>query len=318
MIIRGELCDLMQFGMDDIFFRGVKSYINLPKVWASHNEMEYWDEMKKCRGRYINAGIIIMNLEAIRESGIAEKWKALTVKKFHYQDQDIINLTCSEKCKFIPPKYNMMVYLDDELLCSMAKEDIYSEREIEEAICNPVIIHYNGGKPWQTFLTTRLFMSNEWWKRVLDDKVLLEWFKDDLINCIKNCQEEQKNVIWRARRNNANYMLMNNWLQLKQEGYSLANVLKQKKYNIIAIYGMSYIGERVCDELRDSDIMIEYGIDKVKKGNYNQIEIYNLDAKLPVVDAIIVTAIFSFDKIFNEISRKVNMPIVSIQDLLKG
>ena len=50
----------------------------------------------------------------------------------------------------------------------------------------------------------------------------------------------------------------------------------------------------------------------------NQIEIYNLDAKLPVVDAIIVTAIFSFDKIFNEISRKVNMPIVSIQDLLKG
>ena len=46
-------------------------------------------------------------------------------------------------------------------------------------------------------------------------------------------QKEKKNIIWKSNRNNANYLFMNNWLQMKQRGYNLGNVLRKKKYNNI-------------------------------------------------------------------------------------
>jgi Lipopolysaccharide biosynthesis proteins, LPS:glycosyltransferases len=316
-IIKRELGDLFKYDMKDLFFRGVKGRINLSAVWENESKRIYWNRLKKSYGKYINAGVLLMNLELIREYQIVKEWKLLMDNEFCYQDQDIINMTCSEKIGFIPPKYNCMAQWDDKVLQQFEREKIFTNEEIKEAIDTPVIIHFAGKKPWNSFLGGNLFTAAEWWKYVVDDGILFDLFKEDMLNCIENDQKEKKNIIWKSNRNNANYLFMNNWLQMKQRGYNLGNVLRKKKYNNIAIYGTSYIGERLFDELKGTDIVVKYGIDKKKKGEWRGIKVFSPDENLPDVDVIVVTAIYSYNEIVNGLVGKVRSVIISLEDLLR-
>ena len=79
---------------------------------------------------------------------------------------------------------------------------------------------------------------------------------------------------------------------------------------------MSYIGERLFEELKNSSIIIKYGIDKTKNGIYFDLDIVTVEDELATVDAIIVTAFHYFDEIEKQLSRKVQCPIISIEDIL--
>ena len=210
-----------------------------------------------------------------------------------------------------------MAQWDDKVLQQFEREKIFTNEEIKEAIDTPVIIHFAGKKPWNSFLGGNLFTAAEWWKYVVDDGILFDLFKEDMLNCIENDQKEKKNIIWKSNRNNANYLFMNNWLQMKQRGYNLGNVLRKKKYNNIAIYGTSYIGERLFDELKGTDIVVKYGIDKKKKGEWRGIKVFSPDENLPDVDVIVVTAIYSYNEIVNGLVGKVRSVIISLEDLLR-
>ncbi len=317
-IINKDLLDLFKTDMKGLFFRGVKNSFNLSDIWAKESKRTYWSRLEKCYGKYINAGVLLMNLDLIREYRIDKEWMLLMDNEFCYQDQDIINMTCIDKIGFIPPKYNCIAYWNDNFLLAFEKEKVFTSEEMKEVITNPVIIHFAGKKPWHSFLSGTLFSAAEWWKYVVDDGSLVDWFKEDILDCIGNSQKENQNVIWRANRNNINYLFMNQWFRMKQRGYDLEKVLKKKKYNSIAIYGTSYIGERLFDELKDSDIIVKYGIDKVKKGKWCGITVFTPEENLPSVDAILVTAIYSYNEIVNDLGGKVRARIISLKDLLRG
>lgn len=112
------------------------------------------------------------------------------------------------------------------------------------------------------------------------------------------------------------FLLMNQWVKIKQEGKSISEYLQQSGYKKVAIYGLSYVGETLLDELKDSSIMLAYGIDKNADNIYADIDVVSLNDKLDEVDVIIVTAITFFDQIVEELSDKVKCPIVSIEDIL--
>lgn len=111
------------------------------------------------------------------------------------------------------------------------------------------------------------------------------------------------------------FLMMNKWVKVKQEGKNLSSYFTEHGYKRIAIYGMSYAGETLINELKDSDIELVYGIDQ-KKGLYSYIDILSLDEDLPEVDAVIVTAITFFDEIEEMLSEKVSCPIISLEDIL--
>ena len=79
---------------------------------------------------------------------------------------------------------------------------------------------------------------------------------------------------------------------------------------------MSYAGERLLEELKDSKIDVKYGIDKNADGIYSDIELVTMEDKLETVDAIVVTPIFFFDQIEEELSKKISCPIISLEDIL--
>lgn len=110
----------------------------------------------------------------------------------------------------------------------------------------------------------------------------------------------------------------NQWLINKQEGKSLARFFEENGYRSIAVYGMSYLGERLLDELKDTGIEVRYGIDRNAENIYADIDVKGLDDELPEVDAIVVTAVYFFDEIEDELGKRVDYPVISLEDVVYG
>lgn len=112
------------------------------------------------------------------------------------------------------------------------------------------------------------------------------------------------------------FLMMNQWVKVKQEGKNLASYFEQHGYQKIAVYGMSYAGETLLDELKDTEVKVEYGIDQNADSIYTDVDIVSVDDNLEEVDAIVVTAITFFDEIEDKLSDKISCPIISLEDIL--
>lgn len=112
------------------------------------------------------------------------------------------------------------------------------------------------------------------------------------------------------------YNLLNQWLQLKNEGKNLHTYFHDYNYKSIAIYGMGELGNRLYEELKDSDIEIKYAIDKNAESTYSELNVIGIEEKYEEVDVIVVTAIFAFDEIEKELSLKVQCPVISLEDIV--
>ena len=109
------------------------------------------------------------------------------------------------------------------------------------------------------------------------------------------------------------FLMMNKWVEVKQKGKHLKNYFQEKHYEKIAIYGMSYAGERLVEELMCSGIQVLYGIDKNADSIYADVDIVSTEDELEPVDAIVVTAISFFEEIKEELSEKTECPIISYE-----
>lgn len=112
------------------------------------------------------------------------------------------------------------------------------------------------------------------------------------------------------------FLLMTQWVKVKQNGKSIEKYLKSLGFNSIAVYGLSYVGESLIEELMNTNISVKYGIDRKASGDYFNVEVYHPDQELPKVDAVIVTSIYYMAEIEAQLSQKVDCVIVSIEDIL--
>ena len=74
--------------------------------------------------------------------------------------------------------------------------------------------------------------------------------------------DKTKKVQSMSDKHLALFLMMNQWVKVKQEGKGLAVYFETNGYKKIAIYGMSYAGETLVDELKNTGITVAYGIDK--------------------------------------------------------
>lgn len=109
---------------------------------------------------------------------------------------------------------------------------------------------------------------------------------------------------------------MNQWVKVRQEGKTLSEYFERNNYKNIAIYGMSYAGENLMDELKDSRICVKYGIDKKASRINKEIDLVTMEDNLQEVDAVVVTAIAFFDEIAEKLEKRLNCPILSLEDIL--
>lgn len=125
--------------------------------------------------------------------------------------------------------------------------------------------------------------------------------------------EKSKNM---SDKHLALFLMMNQWVKVKQEGKNLSEYFKKNGYQKIAVYGMSYAGETLVDELKSGGIEVAYGIDRNADSLYSDVEVCSMEDELGEVDAVVVTAITFFDDIEKKLSEKMDCPIISLEDVL--
>ncbi|MCI9032956.1 MAG: hypothetical protein HFJ08_02675 [Lachnospiraceae bacterium] len=112
------------------------------------------------------------------------------------------------------------------------------------------------------------------------------------------------------------FQMMDQWVRVKQQGKNLSEYFEEKGYKNIAIYGMNYAGQTLVEELKNTNTNVVYGIDRNADVIYADVDVLSVDDDFEPVDAIVVTAITFFDEIEKQLSKKIDCPIVSLEDVL--
>lgn len=151
-IINKNIQQLQTFDMEGALFAGVKDCISGTYTQNIGIDKGY---------DYINAGLLIINLEALRKVNISKKIDDY-LKEYNflvnYADQDILNGIFHKQIKTLPPQYNVMTIIAahtyEEIKALRRPINYYTREEIEKAITNPIIIHYTTNmniiRPWYT------------------------------------------------------------------------------------------------------------------------------------------------------------------------
>lgn len=128
--------------------------------------------------------------------------------------------------------------------------------------------------------------------------------------------EEVKKLFVQERKERFQYKFMNQWLFLKQRGVDFGSFFIRQNIYSIAIYGAHYMGERLYDELKGSQVNVKYVIDRNADKKEWEIPAVHPEDELETVDAVVITPIFDFLEIKAMLSEKMNCPMISIEEVL--
>lgn len=123
---------------------------------------------------------------------------------------------------------------------------------------------------------------------------------------------ESKNVKFKKY-----YNLLDEWMKQSRKGRKIENYLMAQDLKKIAIYGLGEIGQRLYEELCDSDITIVKGIDQFDNSEIDIDIIEPCDVRqiVGLADAIIVTAVADYDEICKNLSD-VDIKIISLEEIV--
>jgi lipopolysaccharide biosynthesis glycosyltransferase len=143
-IILQDLSHLFKINIEDYYLAGCLDFR------ATFKQKLF----RPLQGKYINSGVLLMNLKKIREDNLEQKFEELLEKNnkqklFYFVDQDIINLACVGKIKFLPIKYNSMSHLYLHRYWNLIANKYYTCAQWREGLQNPVIVHYTFICPWK-------------------------------------------------------------------------------------------------------------------------------------------------------------------------
>lgn len=149
--IRADVQELFDMPLDDYMVAGVED--------TMYTYMKT-DVGLKPDARYINAGILLINLDLWRKEKIQNKFIEF-INDFNgnvpHLDQGVINGVLKSRIKYLPLKYNVQspifaFHKYARLLSFFNMSSYYSKDEIDAAKIDPAIIHYTSfftGRPWE-------------------------------------------------------------------------------------------------------------------------------------------------------------------------
>lgn len=157
-------------------------------------------------------------------------------------------------------------------------------------------------------------MKNNIWL----NRVLFAFCSILTANFVKSYRRKQLQISqWNVERFQNHYWLLNHWLELKNEGKSVASYFEDMGYSHIAIYGMAELGNRLMEELESSTVQVDYGIDREIACSIARIdEVYYPEDVLPETDVIVVTPYSVFEEIKTLLEKRVKCPVISLEDVV--
>lgn len=157
VVFRMDLWDLYQINLDGYYLAATRDLgLNLSK-----EGVEYIKTLNGVKaGDYLQSGFIVLNSSLIMRDGLVEQFKALAKQKLKFQDQDILNIACHDKVKYLSLEYNMTDYSFYYVMKECDRIlDLFDKEAIEVAL-NKGTLHYNGHKPWKKYCVN----FDIWWE----------------------------------------------------------------------------------------------------------------------------------------------------------
>lgn len=125
----------------------------------------------------------------------------------------------------------------------------------------------------------------------------------------KQCNNELK-------RYKSLYQLECLWREWEKERKEFGVFLMRYSINTVAIYGMGRQGKLLYEALKKEGVEIRYAIDKKTIGNKGRLLILSPESELPEVDLVIVTVLYEYNLIAQKMRRKLDCPIISLEQIL--
>lgn len=141
-IFLDDIAELYDTDLSDKYLAAV-SDADIPYYTSERRNMIKQDLGLSETDTYFNAGVLLLNIERIRQDNLLNKFIKLreTIQNLPYHDQDILNAATLGQIKFLPPRYNYQWHLE-----------FYYPKETSETYKKdsyPLIIHYTSPiKPW--------------------------------------------------------------------------------------------------------------------------------------------------------------------------
>lgn len=111
------------------------------------------------------------------------------------------------------------------------------------------------------------------------------------------------------------YVLLDFWMQAMEHGKRIELFLNSRGYHSIAIYGTLGLGTHLKTQLLNSNISIEYSIDRMNVDicGKHLSECYDM---LPSVDAVIVTPVYDYGNIKSELNHYLSCNVISLEEVI--
>lgn len=221
IIVTDDLKELFQTDLTGYYIAGCRD------IWIDTLSDKARENRRKRTGipsmqEYVNAGVIVMNLQKMKEDGLERKFMQCLKTDYPFEDQDILNVCCYGKICHLSARWNMFTFFRGKLK-EMRNMGI-SEKNLCEFKEGRGIIHYATPfiRPWEHL---HCWMNQEWWETAA------EWEeKSDYQKLLKKVQEIESKEHW------------------------CCYLKKCKNYEKIILFGFTAYGKRLCDWLLNAGL----------------------------------------------------------------
>ena len=174
VIFRQDLAEVYNSQLGNNIIAGVNNLAHIDRDLKRH----YKDILKLDADNIICSGFLLMDCAALRRENLKKRFLELAKKKFKFQDQDILNISCAGRIKMLAPKYSLLTYISAYANTNGKNSflPLWSADEVDEAL-HTGNIHYNGNKPWHNWCIN----FDIWWEYyrkspIFDEKFYFDFF----------------------------------------------------------------------------------------------------------------------------------------------
>lgn len=157
MVVRRDVAELYRENIDGYMLAAAKDVDVIGSVKSDEKSRRYVKESLKIEKalEYFQAGVLLLNLQEMRKRTSCKELVEKTLEqKWNMVDQDVLNIICQGKVKFLNQKWNVLMnwtYGTQSRMNVIKHVPVSLWEEYQEARKEPFIIHYAGAwKPWNT------------------------------------------------------------------------------------------------------------------------------------------------------------------------
>ena len=152
-IVNHDISELYNIDIDGYMLAAARDPDFLGQInGANYNTQKYCYEkfLMKDPFNYFQAGVLLLNNVEMKKAYSLHEWLTFASHKYLYNDQDVLNLYCEGRVKYLDMFWNMITDCNHTRIKDVISfAPAYIQNEYKKAHSNPRIIHYAGFmKPW--------------------------------------------------------------------------------------------------------------------------------------------------------------------------